>query len=156
MKMNAILENKPALAPTKHKRRLPTELSIFLVLIGIALIFEVFGWVVRDQSFLMNSQRLVLMILQVSIIGMIAIGVTQVIITTGIDLSSGSVLALTAMIAASLAQSSEYTRAVFPSLTDLPVWIPVIAGLGVGCWQVPSTGASSRSPGSRRSSPRSA
>jgi inositol transport system permease protein len=132
MKMNAILENKPALAPSKHKRRLPTELSIFLVLIGIALIFEVFGWVVRDQSFLMNSQRLVLMILQVSIIGMIAIGVTQVIITTGIDLSSGSVLALTAMIAASLAQSSEYTRAVFPSLTDLPVWIPVIAGLGVG------------------------
>ncbi len=132
MKMNAILENKPALAPTRHKRRMPTELSIFLVLIGIGLIFEVFGWVVRDQSFLMNSQRLVLMILQVSIIGMIAIGVTQVIITTGIDLSSGSVLALTAMIAASLAQSSDYTRAVFPSLTDLPVWIPIAAGLGVG------------------------
>lgn len=132
MKMNAILENKPALAPIRHKRRMPTELSIFLVLIGIALIFEVFGWVVRDQSFLMNAQRLVLMILQVSIIGMIAIGVTQVIITTGIDLSSGSVLALTAMIAASLAQSSEYTRAVFPSLTDLPVWIPIAAGLGVG------------------------
>ena len=132
MKMNAILDNKPALAPTRHKRRMPTELSIFLVLIGIGLIFKIFGWVVRDQSFLMNSQRLVLMILQVSIIGMIAIGVTQVIITTGIDLSSGSVLALTAMIAASLAQSSDYTRAVFPSLTDLPVWIPIAAGLGVG------------------------
>jgi inositol transport system permease protein len=72
------------------------------------------------------------MILQVSIIGLLAIGVTQVIITTGIDLSSGSVLALSAMIAASLAQSSDYTRAVFPSLTDLPVWAPVIAGLGVG------------------------
>jgi inositol transport system permease protein len=132
MKMNAILDNKPATAPNKHKRRLPTELSIFLVLIGIGLIFELFGWIVRDQSFLMNSQRLVLMILQMSIIGLIAIGVTQVIITTGIDLSSGSVLALSAMVAASLAQSSEYTRAVFPSLTDLPVWIPVIAGLGVG------------------------
>jgi ribose/xylose/arabinose/galactoside ABC-type transport system permease subunit len=54
-----------------------------LVLIGIGLVFEVFGWIVRDQSFLMNSQRLVLMILQVSIIGLLAIGVTQVIITTG-------------------------------------------------------------------------
>ena len=81
---NAILQNKPALAPTKNKRRLPTELSIFLVLIGIGLIFELFGWIVRDQSFLLNSQRLVLMILQVSIIGLLAIGVTQVIITTGI------------------------------------------------------------------------
>ncbi len=96
------------------RRRLPTELSIFLVLIGIGLVFEMFGWIVRDQSFLMNSQRLVLMILQVSIIGLLAIGVTQVIITTGIDLSSGSVLALSAMIAASLAQTSDFTRAVFP------------------------------------------
>ncbi|NVL55338.1 ABC transporter permease, partial [Pseudomonas syringae pv. actinidiae] len=69
---NAILQNKPALAPTGKKRRLPTELSIFLVLIGIGLIFELFGWIVRDQSFLLNSQRLVLMILQVSIIGLLA------------------------------------------------------------------------------------
>ena len=135
--MNAILESKPeekkpAAAPVKSRRRFPTELSIFLVLIGIGLVFELFGWIVRDQSFLMNSQRLVLMILQVSIIGLLAIGVTQVIITTGIDLSSGSVLALSAMIAASLAQTSDFSRAVFPSLTDLPVWIPVVAGLGVG------------------------
>ncbi|KAA0947871.1 ABC transporter permease [Pseudomonas sp. ANT_H14] len=125
-------ENKPLTAPVKSRRRFPTELSIFLVLIGIGLVFEVFGWIVRDQSFLMNSQRLVLMILQVSIIGLLAIGVTQVIITTGIDLSSGSVLALSAMIAASLAQTSDFSRAVFPSLTDLPVWIPVVVGLGVG------------------------
>ncbi|MCF5395548.1 ABC transporter permease, partial [Pseudomonas syringae] len=129
---DAILQNKPAMTPTRSKRRLPTELSIFLVLIGIGLIFELFGWIVRDQSFLLNSQRLVLMILQVSIIGLLAIGVTQVIITTGIDLSSGSVLALSAMIAASLAQTSDFSRAVFPSLTDLPVWIPVVVGLGVG------------------------
>ncbi|WP_296248037.1 ABC transporter permease [Pseudomonas sp. UBA4194] len=130
--MSAILQNKPAATPARGRRRLPTELSILLVLIGIALVFEVLGWVVREQSFLMNSQRLVLMILQVSIIGIIAIGVTQVIITTGIDLSSGSVLALSAMVAASLAQSSDFARAVFPSLTDLPVWIPVLCGLGVG------------------------
>ncbi|MBN0416161.1 MFS transporter, partial [Pseudomonas aeruginosa] len=32
-------------------------------------------------------------VLQVAIIGIIAVGVTQVIITTGIDLSSGSVIA---------------------------------------------------------------
>ena len=72
--MNAITDNKPATVPTKSRRRLPTELSIFLVLIGIGLVFELFGWIVRDQSFLMNSQRLVLMILQVSIIGLLAIG----------------------------------------------------------------------------------
>ncbi|MBA1248556.1 ABC transporter permease [Pseudomonas luteola] len=130
--MNAITENKTAEVPRKTKRRIPTEVGILLVLLGIGLVFELFGWVMRDQSFLMNSQRLVLMILQVSIIGLLAIGVTQVIITTGIDLSSGSVLALSAMVAASLAQTSDFGRAVFPSLTDMPVWVPIIVGLGVG------------------------
>jgi inositol transport system permease protein len=72
------------------------------------------------------------MILQVSVIGIIAVGVTQVIITGGIDLSSGSVVALTAMVAASLAQSSDAARAVYPALIDLPVIVPVAAGLAVG------------------------
>jgi inositol transport system permease protein len=54
------------------------------------------------------------------------------IITGGIDLSSGSVVALTAMVAASLAQSSDAVRAVYPSLINLPVVVPVLAGLAVG------------------------
>ena len=120
--MSALLDKKTAELPTaRPRRRIPTELGILLVLLGIGLAFEAFGWVLRDQSFLLNSQRLVLMILQVSIIGLLAIAVTQVIITTGIDLSSGSVLALSAMVAARLAPTSDFGRAVFPSLTALPV-----------------------------------
>ncbi len=57
---------------------------------------------------------------------------TQVIITGGVDLSSGSVVGVTAMMAASLAQTSDFARAVYPSLTDLPVIVPVAAGLLVG------------------------
>ena len=45
--MNAITDNKPATAPVKNRRRMPTELSIFLVLIGIGLVFELFGCIVR-------------------------------------------------------------------------------------------------------------
>src|SRR5207253_1461367 len=93
---------------------------------------ELLGWIFVGQSFLLNEQRLVVMILQVSVIGIIAVGVTQVIITGGIDLSSGSVVALTAMVAASLAQSSDAARAVYPSLTDMPVLVPVLAGLAGG------------------------
>ncbi|WKB51288.1 ABC transporter permease [Eleftheria terrae] len=118
-------------APRAH-RRLPPELSIGLVLIGIALGFEVLGWIVRDQSFLYNPQGLLIMILQVSEIGLLAIGVTMVIIAGGIDLSSGSVVALSAIVAASLAQVSDYSRAVYPSLTDLPAIVPMLAGIAVG------------------------
>jgi inositol transport system permease protein len=113
-------------------RRLPPEAGIALVLLALALGFELLGWIFVHQSFLANEQRLVVMILQVSVIGVIAVGVTQVIITGGIDLSSGSVVALTAMVAASLAQSSEAMSAVYPSLADLPVVVPVAAGLAVG------------------------
>ncbi len=101
-------------------------------LVAVALIFELLGWIVRDQSFLLNAQRLSIMILQVSVVGIVAIGVTQVIITGGVDLSSGSTVGASAMIAMSLAQVSTNAGALYPSLTDLPVIVPVAAGLGVG------------------------
>ena len=126
-----IQEQAPRL-DKRPSRRMPVEVNILLVLLGIALVFELLGWWVQGQSFLFNSQRLTIMILQVSVIGIIAVGVTQVIITGGIDLSSGSVVAVVAMVAMSFAQSSTYARAVYPSLTDLPVIVPLLVGLAVG------------------------
>ncbi|KTS53755.1 ABC transporter permease, partial [Pantoea dispersa] len=114
------------------RHKLPKDTGIFVVMLGIALIFEIAGWYVRDQSFLLNTNRLVLIVLQVAIIGIIAVGVTQVIITTGIDLSSGSVIALTAVVAASLAQTSDSLSPMYPSLVNLPAAIPIVAGIGVG------------------------
>ncbi|WP_159588061.1 ABC transporter permease [Chelativorans xinjiangense] len=114
------------------KRQRSHELNALIGLVGIALIFEILGWIFQGQSFLFNTQRLSIIILQVAVVGIIAIGVTQVIITGGIDLSSGSIVGLTAMVAMSFAQVGTYPRAVYPNLTDLPVVIPVLIGLGVG------------------------
>jgi inositol transport system permease protein len=114
------------------RRTRPAELNILLGLVGIALIFEALGWIFQGESFLFNAQRLSIMILQVSVVGIIAVGVTQVIITGGIDLSSGSIVGATAMIAMSFAQVSTYPRAVYPNLTDLPVIVPLAVGLGCG------------------------
>ncbi len=113
-------------------KNLPMEFNIFLVLIGMALLFEILGWIFIGQSFILNKRRLIIMILQVSVIGIIAVGVTQVIIMAGIDLSGGSLVAFSAIVAASLAQNSAYSKAVFPHLTDLPFLIPVLAGIGAG------------------------
>jgi len=113
-------------------KSLPTEFNIFLVLLGMALLFEILGWIFIGQSFILNKRRLIIMILQVSVIGIIAVGVTQVIVMSGIDLSGGSLVAFSAIVAASLAQNSAYSKAVFPHLTDLPFLIPVLAGIGAG------------------------
>ncbi|UXM94413.1 ABC transporter permease [Bartonella sp. HY329] len=116
----------------KKKIHLPPEVGIFFVLIGIALAYEAMGWLLVDQSFLWNAARLKIMILQVSVIGIISIGVTQVIITGGIDLSSGSVVAMSAMIAACFAQSSSWASALYPQFTDLPAFIPILIGVLIG------------------------
>ena len=135
----------------KSKRQWPNELNVFGALILIVIIFEVLGQVLpymNGQSLLFdtrdrfdsifNEQRLRIIIVQVAIIGIIALGVTQVIITAGIDLSSGSVVGATAMIAMSFAQVAEVNgnpnpKAIFGEWAlDLPWMIPVIVGLGVG------------------------
>lgn len=132
----------------KTKRQWPNELNVFGALILIIVIFEILGAIFMGQSLLFdtkdrfdsifNEQRLRIIIIQVAIVGIIALGVTQVIITAGIDLSSGSVLGATAMIAMSFAQISVVNgdpnpKAIFgPALLDLPVIVPIFVGLCVG------------------------
>ena len=79
----------------------------------------------------LQPRNLVNVVRQISVVGLIAIGVTMVIITTGIDLSSGSVLALAAVFAASLAQQPDWHDAKYPGLV-VPVIVPILAALAVG------------------------
>jgi inositol transport system permease protein len=137
----------------KSKRAWPNELNILFALIIIIVVFEIIGQVapyMRGQSFLFdtndrfdsifNEARLQIIILQVAVIGIIALGVTQVIITAGIDLSSGPLVAATAMIAMSFAQVAEVNgfpnpKAIFgPWAMDLPVIVPVVIGLSFGAF----------------------
>jgi len=130
------------------KRAWPSELNVFFALIVIVAAFEIMGRLIIGDSFLFNTRsdvggifneaRLQVIILQVSIIGIIAIGVTQVIITGGIDLSSGSIVGATAMIAMSFAQTALVNgnpnpKAIFSdSLMDLPVIVPIFVALCCG------------------------
>ena len=135
----------------KTKRTWPNEVNILMALVLIIVIFEALGQLLpymNNQSLLFdtkgrfdtifNEARIKIIILQVSIIGIIAIGVTQVIITQGIDLSSGSVVGATAMIAMSFAQTELVNgqpnpKAIFGTWAmDLPVLIPVLVGLACG------------------------
>lgn len=134
------------------KRAWPNEANVFMALIAIIVIFEILGQVLpymngqsllfdmdsaRDGSIL-NMARLKIIILQVSIVGIIAIGSTQVIILGGIDLSPGSVVGLTAMIAMSFAQTALVNgnpnpKAIFgPAWMDLPVIVPIVVAFACG------------------------
>jgi inositol transport system permease protein len=129
------------------RRAWPNEVNILVALIIIVAVFELLNRL-NGTSFLFNTrtnvaaifneQRINIIMLQVAITGIIAIGVTQVIIIGGIDLSSGSVVGATAMITMSFAQTAIVNgnpnpKAIFgPEWMDLPVFIPILVGLACG------------------------
>lgn len=69
----------------------------------------------------LTSDNLLNIVRQMSVVGIAAIGVTFVIISGGIDLSAGSVIALTSVVAASMAHPDSYF-----------VLVPIVLGIGIG------------------------
>jgi ribose/xylose/arabinose/galactoside ABC-type transport system permease subunit len=93
--------------------------SKYWVYIAFIVIFIALS--IASDSFL-TINNLSNILRQVSIIGIVAVGMTFVIIAGGIDLSVGSVIGLSAVITTSMAQASD----------SLPLVVPLAAGLFVG------------------------
>jgi len=107
-------------------KKLIGKYGIFFVLILMIAFMSIMSPVFLSPRNLMNVVR------QISVIGLISLGVTLVIISKGIDLSSGSVLAVAAVVAASLGQVGSWHAKMYPGLAELPVIVPILAALAVG------------------------
>jgi len=104
----------------------------FLKKYGIlfVLMFMIFGITIVRPVFL-TSTNILNVLTQTAIFGIMSLGMTLVIISKGIDLSVGSVLALAGVVAASLGQA-EAAGKFFPHLPQLPVFVPILAALAIG------------------------
>lgn len=96
--------------------------GIVLALLCIALVLSV-----ANESFL-SASNLINILRQVSINGILAVGMTFVILIGGIDLSVGSTLAFCGMLAASLASRGP-TFALWPALL-----VALVAGASLGAF----------------------
>ena len=47
----------------RGKRKMSAEVGILIVLIGIAALFEIMGWIFKGDTFLFNPQRLFIIVL---------------------------------------------------------------------------------------------
>lgn len=103
-----------------------SKYGIYFVFLGLVLFMSIMHPAFLTVNNILNIIR------QVTSIGLIALGVTIIIITRGIDLSSGSVLALVSVIAASLAQNPDWAARMYPALPMLPVVVPIVVGLAIG------------------------
>lgn len=95
---------KPGLSENSNNKNLWEILSRFQSLFGLVAVFVVASFIcVRgDENLFLNPRNLANVIRSISENGIIAIGMTLVILIGGIDLSVGAVLGLTATITASL------------------------------------------------------
>ena len=108
---------------TSNVPRRPINVSALLAQYGILLVFVLLCVVLTFANpFFLTEQNISNVLRQTSINGILAIGMTYVILTGGIDLSVGSVLAFSSMVAASLV-SGERPQGIF---------VAVMAGLGTG------------------------
>jgi inositol transport system permease protein len=89
--------------------------GIFLIFIGMLILMSALSPSFFKVRNLLNIVR------QMSIIAIVAMGVTMVIITTGIDLASGSVIALVSVLTAKFSHPNTY-----------PLIVPILIGLAVG------------------------
>lgn len=99
--------------------------GIAIVLIAMIIFLSIVKPNFRTASNLLN------ILTQASIYGILALGMTLVIISKGIDLSVGSTLAFTAVIAASLGQTATAANKMYPGI-ELPIIVPVLAALVIG------------------------
>jgi putative xylitol transport system permease protein len=108
--------------PDLDETTLGTKLKHIMGDYGIVVIFvAVFIYLSFNAPNFLDTDNLKNVVRQSSIIGFIAVGMTYVMITAGIDLSVGSVVGLVGVIAAITAPGGSQAFV-----------IPVLAGLGVG------------------------
>lgn len=94
-------------------------LSTYATLFGLLLLITLFSLL---KPRFISADNLLNLLRQTSINGLLAIGMTFVVLTGGIDLSVGSILGASGMFAALVVQKT----------TGLPWWLGVLVGLLVG------------------------
>ncbi len=99
----------------KNKRNL-RELGIFIAFIVLML-----AMAVASNGNSLSPRNLILVVKQASINGILAVGLMFVIISGGIDLSVGSILAVSGVVASMFAHPGEY-----------PLIVPVLLATGIG------------------------
>lgn len=112
---STIETTKPSLLDKKTWLEILNKYAIFFILLAMVIILSV-----MEPNFL-TSMNLLNIVRQITLIAILGFGLTMIIITTGIDLSPGSVVAMVSVITAMFAHHGEY-----------PLVVTILIGLLVG------------------------
>lgn len=124
--MNKLNLNSTA---NKKTKEIFNKYSIFIVLVALIVVMSLLS-----DKFLTPTNIINVLVAEAGR-GMLAIGVSMVIISKGIDLSLGSIVAFSSVVSASLVQEVNAAQKLFPDLMldpTMAVILSVVLGLSVG------------------------
>lgn len=97
----------------------------------IVLFIMIVFFVVKEPGFL-SLKNFTNILSQASTRGILALGVAGLIVLQGTDLSAGRILGFTAIVSASLLQSTTYAARMYPNLPALPLILPMFIAVVIG------------------------
>jgi methyl-galactoside transport system permease protein len=119
MKTADDFQNK-SLARQKAIKDFSIKYAIYLVFLALVIAITI-----KEPSFLsIQNFRNILSMSATRII--IAMGIGGILLTGGTDLSAGRQVGLAAVVSASLLQFMEYPRRMYPTMPELPLWLPIV------------------------------
>ncbi len=122
-------------APTGNEKQSVDKAAVmsFINKYGIVLILVVMvvAISIKEPKFL-SINNIMNLLTQSSMYGILALGLLLVIISKGIDLSVGSVLAFSAVVTASFGQLADATSKIRPDAPMLPIFVSVLLAIGIG------------------------
>jgi methyl-galactoside transport system permease protein len=107
----------------KQIRDFGVQYAIYLVFVVLVLVIAV-----REPAFLsLKNFRNILTMSATRII--IAMGMGAILITGGVDLSAGRQVGLAAVLSASMLQTLDYPRRMYPDMPVLPLLVPILGAM---------------------------
>lgn len=97
----------------------------------IVLFIMIVFFVIKEPGFL-SLKNFTNILSQASTRGILALGVAGLIVLQGTDLSAGRILGFTAIVSASLLQSTTYAARMYPDLKALPLIVPMFLAILIG------------------------
>ena len=117
------MANKPVKINLKTVKEFSLQNAIYLVFIALVMVITI-----REPSFMsLHNFRNILSMSATRII--FAMGMAAVLITGGVDLSCGRMVGLAAVLSASLLQTADYSRRMYPDLPILPLIVPILIAM---------------------------
>ena len=113
----------------RRKARFKETMGKYTIFVILAVLVGVLA--IASPMFL-TGKNIINILTSESSRGLLAFGVAFCIISRGIDLSLGSIMAISSVFSAALVQKLTYATLIIPDLTFIPAWVAVLAGLAIG------------------------